>query len=133
MFVELAKGSWGFQAGVEQVDLVLLVMNERGVQKLLDNKVTLGADASAAAGPVGRDAQAATDIQMRAKILSYSRARGLFAGMTLNAGTIHQDRDANERFYHRKYSTRDIVMDRFGGAPDPVPAWRDTLSQLTLP
>src|SRR3954469_13373207 len=74
VFIELAKGSWGFQAGVEQVDLVLLVMNERGVQKLLDNKVTLGADASAAAGPVGRRGAVGTDVHLNTEILSYSRS-----------------------------------------------------------
>ncbi len=132
-FLTITSGSVGLQAGGQEIDLVLVIMDPQGLAKLIDNQFKIGVDASVAAGPVGRDAQAATDIQMRAKILSYSRARGLFAGMTLNAGTIHQDRDANERFYHRHYSTRDIVIDSFGGAPDPVPAWRDTLSRLTEP
>src|SRR3989442_6893674 len=79
LFIQLAKGSWGFQVGAEQVDLVLLVMNESGVQKLLQNKVTLGIDAAVAAGPIGRQASAGTDVQLRAEILSYSRAQGLFA------------------------------------------------------
>jgi len=132
-FLTLTGGSFGLQAGAQEIDLVLVIMDRNGLEHLVDNQVKLGVDASAAAGPVGRDAQAATDLQMRAKILSYSRARGLFAGATLNAGTIRGDRDANERFYHRHYSTRDIVIDRYGGAPDPVPAFRDLLSRLTMP
>ena len=90
----------------------------------------MAADASVAAGPVGRDAEASTDIQMRAKILSYSRTRGLFAGITLNGSTIKQDRDANERFYGRAYRSTELVIDRLGGAPDPVPAWRDELARV---
>src|SRR5262249_43552391 len=78
VFLQLAKGSWGFQAGAEQVDLVLLVMNESGAQKLLQNKTTLGADASVAAGPMGRQGQIATDAFLKAEILSYSKAKGLF-------------------------------------------------------
>jgi SH3 domain-containing YSC84-like protein 1 len=132
-FLTITGGSFGLQAGGQEVDLVLLIMDRRGLERLIDNQIKLGVDASAAAGPIGRDAQAATDLQMRAKILSYSRARGLFAGMALNAGTIRADRDANERFYRRHYSTRDIVIDRYGGAPDPVPAWRDLLSRLAKP
>jgi lipid-binding SYLF domain-containing protein len=132
-FLTLTGGSFGLQAGGQEVDLVLVIMDRTGLERLIGNQFKLGVDASAAAGPVGRDAQAATDLQMRAKILSYSRARGLFAGIALNAGTIRQDRDANERFYRRHYSTKDIVIDRYGGAPDPVPAWRDLLSRLGNP
>jgi lipid-binding SYLF domain-containing protein len=90
-FMQLAKGSWGFQIGAEEVDLVLLVMNERGVTKLLEDKVSLGADASLAAGPVGRAAAAATDAQMHAEILSYSRAQGLFAGIDVSGGVLQPD------------------------------------------
>ena len=85
VFMQLAKGSWGFQAGAEQVDVVLLVMNERGVQKLLENKVTLSADASVAAGPLGRQAHAGTDAKLTAEILSYSRARLLQLRQQLDA------------------------------------------------
>jgi lipid-binding SYLF domain-containing protein len=94
LFMQLAKGSWGFQAGAQQVDLVLLVMNESGVQKLLQNKVTLGVDAAVAAGPVGRQAAAATDAQLKAEIISYSRAEGLFAGVDLSGGLLRPDEDA---------------------------------------
>src|SRR4029079_9946725 len=86
VFLELAKGSWGFQAGAEEIDVVMLVMNESGVQKLLQSKVTLGADASIAAGPVGRQANAGTDGALQAEILSYSRAQGVFAGIDLSGG-----------------------------------------------
>lgn len=130
-FLTLTGGSFGLQIGGQEIDLVLVVMDRQGLERLVRNQFKIGVDASAAAGPVGRDAQASTDIQMRAKILSYSRARGLFAGVTINGGTIKQDRDANERFYGRSYSTKEIVFERLGGAPPPVPAWRDALVKYT--
>src|SRR5712691_3818918 len=95
VFMQLAKGSWGFQAGAEQVDVVLLVMNEQRVQKLLQNKVTMGADASVAAGPIGRHGQVGTDAQLKAEMISYSRAQGLFAGIDLSGGVLRPDEDAN--------------------------------------
>ncbi len=126
-FLTLTGGSVGLQIGGQAVDLVLVVMDDRGLEQLLKNQFKIGGDASAAAGPVGRDAEASTDIQLRARILSYSRARGLFAGVTLKGSTIRQDRDANERFYGRSYQSREILLERLGGAPDPVSAWRDEL------
>ena len=126
-FLTLTGGSIGAQIGGQAVDLVLVIIDERGLEQLTRNQFKIGADASVAAGPVGRTAEASTDIQMRAKILSYSRARGLFAGITLNGSTIKQDRDANERFYNQPYKTGQIVLDRLGGAPEPVPAWRALL------
>jgi len=126
-FLTLTGGSFGLQIGGQAIDLVLIVMDRKGLERLVRNQFRIGVDASAAAGPVGRDAQASTDIQMSAKILSYSRARGLFAGVTISGGTIKQDRDANERFYGRSYSTKEIVFERLGGAPPPVPAWREAL------
>ena len=128
-FLTLTGGSFGLQAGGQAVDLVLVVLDERGLEQLLKNQFKIGGDASVAAGPVGRDAEASTDIQMRAKILSYSRTRGLFAGVTLKGSTIRQDRDANERFYGRAYKSTELVLERLGGAPDPVPAWRDELAR----
>lgn len=128
-FLTLTGGSVGLQAGGQAIDLVLVVMDERGLQQLLKNQFKLGGDASVAAGPVGRDAEASTDLQMRAKILSYSRTRGLFAGVTLKGSTIRQDRDANERFYGRAYKSTELVLERLGGAPEPVPAWRDELNR----
>jgi len=126
-FLTITGGSIGAQFGGQAVDLVLVVNNERGLEQLVRNQFKIGANASVAAGPIGRDASAATDIQMRAQILSYSRTRGLFAGVTLNGSTIRQDRDANDRFYGMGYRTGQIVYDHLGGSPEPVPAWRDAL------
>ena len=115
--------------GAQSIDLVLIVNDARGLEQLVKNQFKVGADASATAGPVGRDASAATDIQMRAQILSYSRSRGLFAGVMLNGSTIRQDRDANERFYGTAFRTGQIVFDGLGGSPDPAPAWKSALSK----
>ncbi len=106
----LEGGSIGFQIGGQATDLVLLVMNGKGVSSILDSKVKLGADASIAAGPVGRDASADTDAYMRAEILSYSRSRGLFAGISLEGSTLRPDDDATQDVYGRKLSAREIVM-----------------------
>jgi SH3 domain-containing YSC84-like protein 1 len=106
----LEGGSFGFQIGGQATDFVLLVMNDRGANGILSSKVKLGGDASIAAGPVGRDASAETDVSMRAEILSYSRARGLFAGVSLEGSTIRPDNDANERIYGEKISAKDIVI-----------------------
>jgi lipid-binding SYLF domain-containing protein len=110
VFMELSKGSVGLQAGVQSVDLVLLVMNQSGVEKLLRNKVTLGADASIAAGPVGRAGSAATDAQLSAEMLSYSRAKGLFAGIDLSGGSLNPDESKNERAYGPNASARNIAL-----------------------
>jgi lipid-binding SYLF domain-containing protein len=110
VFMELSKGSVGLQAGVSSVDLVLVVMNQSGVAKLLRNKVTLGGDASLAAGPVGRSASAATDAQLSAEMLSYSRAKGLFAGIDLSGGSLNPDTSKNERAYGANASARDIAL-----------------------
>jgi len=109
VFMLLQKGSWGLQIGAQSIDLVLLVNNERGMKKLLGNKVTLGAEASVAAGPVGRDARAATDAQMNAEILSYSRAQGLFAGINLSGGVLKPDGDDNEDLYGRKVTPTAVL------------------------
>ena len=110
VFMEMTKGSAGFQAGIQSVDLVLVVMNQSGVEKLLRNKVTLGGDASLAAGPVGRSASAATDAQLSAEMLSYSRAKGLFAGIDLSGGSLNPDASKNERAYGPNASARDIAL-----------------------
>jgi lipid-binding SYLF domain-containing protein len=106
----LEGGSVGFQIGGQATDFVLLVMNDRGANGILSSKVKLGGDASVAAGPVGRDASAETDVSMRAEILSYSRARGIFAGISLEGSTIRPDNDANVRIYGEKISAKDIVL-----------------------
>jgi lipid-binding SYLF domain-containing protein len=114
----LEGGSFGFQIGGEATDFVLLVMNERGARGILASKVKLGGDASVAAGPVGRDSSAESDATLRAEILSYSRARGLFAGVSLEGSTIRPDNGDNERVYGRKIPARDIVL----SGKIPVPA-----------
>ncbi len=131
-FLTVTGGSVGAQIGAQSIDIVLVVMNRRGLENLLQNQFKVGADGSVAAGPVGRSAEAATDIQMRAQILSYSRARGLFAGVSLTGAAIRQDRDANEAFYGDPFRTRSIVLD--GRAkptrhPDDIEAWRKALTQ----
>jgi SH3 domain-containing YSC84-like protein 1 len=101
--------SFGFQLGAEATDLVLMVMNSRGVNALLSSKVKLGAQASVAAGPKGRHVEAATDVTMRAELLSYSRSRGLFAGVSIEGTSLRPDDDANEQVYGRRLSAKDII------------------------
>src|SRR5579871_3792008 len=113
----LEGGNIGFQLGGQATDFVLLVMNPHGAESLLKTKVKLGADAAAAAGPKGRDASAATDVAMRAEILSYSRSRGLFAGISLEGSTLRQDTGANEKLYGRKLTARQIVRENKVGVP----------------
>jgi lipid-binding SYLF domain-containing protein len=106
----LEGASVGFQLGGQATDLILIVMNDKGASSILDSKVKLGADASIAAGPKGRDASANTDAYMRAEILSYSRSRGLFAGISLEGSTLRPDNDANADIYGRKLTAREIVL-----------------------
>ena len=110
IFMEIGKGSCGLQIGAESIDLVLLVMNKSGMEKMLRNKVSLGAEASIAAGPVGRDARAATDAQMKAEILSYSRTQGLFAGINFSGGVVRADKDDNADLYGKGVAVNDVVM-----------------------
>jgi len=114
----LEGGSIGFQIGGEATDLVLLVMNNRGASSILASKVKLGGDASVAAGPVGRDAAANTDAYMRAEILSYSRARGVFAGISLEGSTLRPDNDANADVYGRKLTAKEIILGGRVAIPD---------------
>ena len=113
----LQGGSIGFQLGAEATDLVLLVMNPNGVKALLGSQVKLGANASASAGPKGRALEASTDASMRSEILSYSRSRGLFAGVSLSGASLRPDNDANAQVYGRKLTARRIIT----GAPTAVP------------
>ncbi len=106
----LEGGSIGLQLGGQATDFVLLVMNQRGAEAILSSQVKLGADVAAAAGPKGRDAAASTDVTMRAEILSYSRSRGLFAGVSLEGSTLRPDNDGNERLYGKGTSAKDIVI-----------------------
>jgi lipid-binding SYLF domain-containing protein len=112
----MTGGSFGLQIGVQGVDLVMLVMNDRGMQALLSSQFKLGADASAAGGPVGRHAEAATDWKMRAEVLTYSRARGLFAGVTVNGALVRQDEDATREIYGRMVPFKTILT---GAVPTP--------------
>ncbi len=108
-FFDITGGSWGLQIGVEGVDLVLIIQNDKGMQQLLASKFELGADASAAAGPVGRHASADTDWKLDTEILTYSRAKGAFAGLTLSGSAIRRDEDATEAIYGHDISTRAIL------------------------
>lgn len=116
----LEGGSFGFQIGGQATDFVLLVMNQHGASAILSSKVKLGADAAAAAGPVGRNAQADTDITMRAEVLTYSRSRGLFAGISLEGSTLRPDNNANEQIYGKRLDAKEIVL--HGAVPVPAPA-----------
>ena len=116
----LEGGSVGFQIGGQATDFVLLVMNARGAHSILSSKVKLGADASVAAGPKGRTANASTDVTMRAEVLSYSRARGLFAGISLEGSTVRPDNDANERVYGKKLEAESIIFKGAVAVPPPA-------------
>jgi lipid-binding SYLF domain-containing protein len=105
-FFTVSGGSFGFQIGGQAIDLVMLIMNKNGMKNLLESQFQLGADASAAAGPVGRHAEGNTDWKMRAEVLTYSRARGLFAGVTLNGAVVKQDKDSTREFYGRMVPTK---------------------------
>ena len=110
--------NFGFQLGGTETDIVMLVMNQKGVRRLLKSKFTIGGDASAAAGPVGRTASANTDALMTAEILSYSRSRGVFAGISLDGATLREDRSVNRKLYGKDYSNRDIILNDV--PPPPV-------------
>lgn len=128
LFMRIEKGSWGLQIGAQSIDLVLLVMNERGMQKLLGNKVSLGAEMSVAAGPVGRDARAATDVQLKAEMLSYSRTQGLFAGINLSGGVVRADEDSNKDLYGADINPRDVLGGTIG-APNVVLPFLNALAR----
>jgi lipid-binding SYLF domain-containing protein len=128
-FMSVTGGSFGAQIGAQAVDLVLVVINRRGLQKLVSNEFKIGADAGVAAGPVGRDASIGTDIQMHAEILSYSRSRGLFAGVNLNGSSIRSDDDANQRFYGKPLKTTEIISKPMMDAPAIVKDWQATLAK----
>ncbi len=127
----LEGGSFGFQIGGQATDFVLLVMNERGARGILASKVKLGGDASVAAGPVGRDASADTDATLRSEILSYSRARGLFAGVSLEGSTIRPDNGDNRRVYGRKIPAKEIVLSGTVTVPPAAEQMTSTLDART--
>jgi lipid-binding SYLF domain-containing protein len=119
--VRVEGGSFGLQLGVTETDVIMLVMNASGADKLMSSKFTVGGAAQAAAGPVGRTATAETDALMRAEILSYSRSRGLFAGISLEGATLREDLDSNKAMYKQRLTTREIVKDA-KVAPTPTGA-----------
>jgi SH3 domain-containing YSC84-like protein 1 len=125
----LEGGSAGLQLGGQATDFVLLLMNSRAASSILTSKVKLGGDASAAAGPVGRTASAETDVTMRADILSYSRARGLFAGISLEGSTLRPDNDANKNLYGKKLEAKEIVFDAIVPAPPSAKTLISTLDK----
>jgi lipid-binding SYLF domain-containing protein len=127
----LEGGSFGLQLGGEATDFVLLVMNERGASAILASKVKLGADASVAAGPVGRTASAETDATLRADILSYSRSRGAFAGISLEGSTVRPDNGANEQIYEQKLPARVIVLSGHVAIPAAAKIMVSTLDSKT--
>jgi lipid-binding SYLF domain-containing protein len=131
-FFAITGGSWGLQIGVEGVDLVMIIQNEKGMQQLLSSKFQLGADASAAAGPVGRHASANTDWKLETEILTYSRARGAFAGLTLTGASIRRDDDSTDAIYGHDVSTRSILQGEVAVPPSAhvfLDAIRDAKAQ----
>jgi len=131
VFVKLTGGSIGFQAGVQSSDVVLVFRNDRNLDNIVNGKFTLGADAGVAAGPVGRNAAAATDGQLKAEIWSWSRARGLFAGVALDGAVLQIDDDANRATYGRSATPRAIFEGRAGAPSTAVVAFRDQLEEAT--
>ncbi len=125
----LEGGSFGFQLGGQATDFVLLVMNPRGASSILTSKVKLGGDMSAAAGPKGRSAAASTDVTLRAEILSYSRSRGLFAGISLEGSTLRPDNDGNERLYGKGVTAQDVVINSAIHAPASAKLLLSTLNK----
>lgn len=130
-YVTLNGGSFGFQAGVQSTDVVLVFRSRRGVDSIVNGKFTLGADAAVAAGPVGRNAQASTDGQLKAEIYSYSRSRGLFAGVALDGSVLSIDHRANQEVYGPKMTPRRIFEGGVGTVPSAVVDFRDRLEEHT--
>jgi lipid-binding SYLF domain-containing protein len=127
----LEGGSFGLQIGAQAVDLVLVIMNLRGLESLLDSRFTLGGDASVAAGPVGRTASAETDAWMSAKILAYSRSRGLFGGLTLKGGTIRPDKNANFELYRQPIDARTLLLNKTSPVPKDAQIFLDELNKIS--
>jgi lipid-binding SYLF domain-containing protein len=132
-YITLTGGSFGFQAGVQSTDVILVFRTRRGVDNIVGGKFTLGADASVAAGPVGRSAQASTDEHLKAEILSYSRARGLFAGVALDGTRLAIDNKSNARVYGAGHTAREIFEGRAGNGNETTVAFRDKLEESTVP
>ena len=127
----LEGGSFGLQIGAQSVDLVLMIMNLSGLESLLDSKFTLGGDASVAAGPVGRTASAETDAWMSAKILAYSRARGLFGGLIIKGGTVRPDKSSNETLYKKPVEARTLLLHKTSPVPKDAQIFLDQLNAFS--
>jgi lipid-binding SYLF domain-containing protein len=127
-FITVSGGSWGLQIGIEAVDLVMIIQNEKGMQKLLSSNFKIGGDASAAAGPVGRHASAGTDWKLDTEILTYSRAKGAFAGLTLEGASVRQDNDSRRTMYGRKVTTRALLLGQVA-APPAARAFLDAIRE----
>jgi lipid-binding SYLF domain-containing protein len=128
--MRIEGGSFGFQIGASETDIILLVMNKRGMDRLLSSKFTLGAEASVAAGPVGRDSQAQTDVTMRAEILSWSRSRGVFAGIALQGATLRADSDTDRDLYGKEVNRADVLNGKVD-APPPAAVLVNTLTRYS--
>lgn len=128
-FFRVEGGSFGLQIGGQAVDYIMVIMNEQGMQNLLASKFKLGADASVAAGPVGRHAEGSTDWKLRAQVLTYSRSRGVFAGITLNGAVIRQDQDDTRAFYGRMVPFKTLLTGAFSPMPADATPWMTTLSK----
>ncbi len=128
-FFKMTGGSFGFQIGGEAVDYIMLVMNNDGMEKLLQNKFKLGADASVAAGPVGRHTEGATDWKLNAQVLTYSRAKGAFAGISLSGTAVHQDQDDTRAFYGRMVPFKTLLLGNFSPTPNDAKPWIEVLTK----
>jgi lipid-binding SYLF domain-containing protein len=130
-FFSVEGGSFGLQIGGQAVDYIMVIMNEQGMQNLLASKFKLGADASVAAGPVGRHAEGSTDWKLRAEVLTYSRSRGVFAGITLNGASIRQDQDDTRAFYGRMVPFKTLLTGNFSPTPTDATPWMSALSKYS--
>jgi lipid-binding SYLF domain-containing protein len=130
-YFTIGGGSFGLQIGGQEVDLVLLIMNKSGVEGLLQDKFEIGAGAAASAGPVGRNTHASTDLLLKSQILSYSRSRGLFAGLELKGAVIMQDKEANRDIYDREISAREIIVDGKARTPSIILIFPQTLRKFS--
>lgn len=128
-FFRVEGGSFGLQIGGQAVDYIMVIMNDQGMQNLLESKFKLGADASVAAGPVGRHAEGSTDWKLRAQVLTYSRSRGVFAGITLNGASIRQDQDDTRAFYGRMVPFKTLLTGNFSPTPADATPWMSALSK----
>lgn len=132
-FISIAGGSLGWQIGVQSIDIILVFKSKRGVQNMMRGKFTLGADVGVAAGPVGRRLEAGTDVQLKSEIVSYSRSRGLFAGLSLEGATLQVDDSSNEYFYGDKARSRDIFSDKEIPTPPAAQKLKEALKKYTAP